>query len=43
VPLDPPLIRGLSVVTPKDKFRSRLQATFVEFAMARMKEMATAQ
>jgi len=43
VPLDPPLIRGLSVVTPKDKFRSRLLATFVEFAMARMKEMATAQ
>ncbi len=43
VPLDPPLIRGLSVVTPKDRFRSRLLTTFVEFAMKRMKEMADAQ
>lgn len=43
VPLNPPLIRGLSVVTPKDRFRSRLLTTFVEFAMARMKEMAAAQ
>lgn len=43
VPLDPPLIRGLSVVTPKEKFRSRLLTTFVEFAMARMKDMAAAR
>lgn len=43
VPLDPPLIRVLSVVTPKGKFRSRLLATFVEFAMMRMQEMAAAQ
>lgn len=43
VPLDPPLIRGLSVVTPKDRFRSRLLATFVEFAKARMKDMAAAR
>lgn len=43
VPLDPPLIRELSVVTPKGKFRSRLLVTFVEFAMKRMKEMAAAQ
>ena len=43
VPLNPPLIRGLSVVTPKDRFRSRLLTTFVEFAMARMKEMAAEQ
>lgn len=43
VPLDPPLIRGLSVVTPHNKFRSRLVSTFAEFAMARMKEMAAAQ
>ncbi|MBX3665715.1 MAG: LysR family transcriptional regulator [Burkholderiales bacterium] len=43
VPLDPPLVRGLSVVTPKDRFRSRLLATFVEFAKARMKDMAAAQ
>jgi len=43
VPLDPPLIRALSVVTPRNKFRSRLVSTFVEFAMARMKDMAAAQ
>jgi len=43
VPLDPPLIRGLSVVTPHGKFRSRLLTTFVEFAMLRMKEMAAAR
>ena len=43
VPLDPPLIRGLSVVTPRDKFRSRLLVTFVEHAMARMKAMAAGQ
>jgi DNA-binding transcriptional LysR family regulator len=43
VPLDPPLIRGLSVVTPRDKFRSRLLTTFAEFAVARMKEMAAAR
>lgn len=43
VPLNPPLIRGLSVVTPRDKFRSRLLVTFVEYAVARMKEMAAAQ
>jgi DNA-binding transcriptional LysR family regulator len=43
VPLDPPLIRGLSVVTPNAKFRSLLLTTFVEFATARMKEMAAAR
>lgn len=43
VPLDPPLIRSLSVVTPKDRFRSRLLAAFVEFATARMKDMAAAK
>lgn len=43
VPLNPPLIRGLSVVTPKNKFRSRLLSTFTEFAMTRMKEMAAAK
>lgn len=41
VPLSPPLIRKLSLVHPKEKFRSRLQTTFVEFAMRRMREMAT--
>lgn len=43
VPLHPPLIRTLSVVTPRDRFRSRLQTTFVEYAVSRMKEMAAAQ
>ncbi|MDH4293332.1 MAG: LysR family transcriptional regulator [Betaproteobacteria bacterium] len=43
VPLNPPLIRGLSVVTPREKFRSRLLSTFAEFAMKRMKEMAAAK
>lgn len=43
VPLDPPLIRNLSVVTPKDQFRSRLLTTFVEFAVGRMREMAATQ
>lgn len=43
VPLDPPLVRGLSMVMPKEKFRSRLLTTFVEFAMARMKDMAAAR
>jgi len=43
VPLEPPLIRGLSVVTPKDRFRSRLLSTFVEYAMQRMKELAAEQ
>jgi DNA-binding transcriptional LysR family regulator len=43
VPLDPPLIRALSVVTPRDKFRSRLVSTFVEFAMLRMKDVAAEQ
>ncbi len=43
IPLNPPLIRGLSMVTPKEKFRSRLLSTFAEFAMARMKDMAAAK
>lgn len=41
VPLEPRLIRTLSLVHPKEKFRSRLLTTFVEFAMRRMKEMAS--
>jgi DNA-binding transcriptional LysR family regulator len=40
IPLSPPLIRTLSVVHPKEKFRSRLLVTFVEFATSRMREMA---
>jgi DNA-binding transcriptional LysR family regulator len=42
VPLEPRLIRTLSVVHPKEKFRSRLLTTFVEFAMRRMRDMAGA-
>jgi DNA-binding transcriptional LysR family regulator len=39
IPLTPKLLRSLSLVYPKEKFRSRLVNTFVEFAQARMKEM----
>jgi hypothetical protein len=34
------LIRKLSVLTPQEKFRSRLVSTFVDFALARMRQMA---
>lgn len=37
IPLKPPLIRSLSMVYPKEKFRSRLVNTFVEFATGRLK------
>ena len=40
VPLSPRLMRTLSVVHPREKFRSRLLTTFVDFAMGRMREMA---
>ena len=38
IPLKPRLIRTLSMVYLKEKFRSRLVATFVEFASARLRE-----
>jgi DNA-binding transcriptional LysR family regulator len=38
VALTPELLRSLSLVYPKEKFRSRLVNTFVEFAQARMKD-----
>jgi DNA-binding transcriptional LysR family regulator len=41
VPLAPRLIRTLSLVHPKERFRSRLLTTFVDFAMRRMREIAT--
>lgn len=41
VPLEPRLIRTMSFVHPKEKFRSRLLTTFVEFAASRMKSLAT--
>jgi DNA-binding transcriptional LysR family regulator len=43
VPLAPRLMRTLSVVHPKEKFRSRLLTTFVDFATGRMREIARAQ
>jgi len=36
VPLAPRLIRNLSVVYPREKFRSRLANTFIEFAKQRL-------
>ncbi|MBI4194038.1 MAG: LysR family transcriptional regulator [Betaproteobacteria bacterium] len=42
VPFDPRLIRTLSFVFPREKFRSRLLASFVEFATSRMKRIAAA-
>jgi DNA-binding transcriptional LysR family regulator len=40
VQLQPKLIRIMSLVYPKEKFRSRLLTTFVDFAKAKMKEYA---
>lgn len=40
IPLKPRLIRTLSMVYPKEKFRSRLVTTFVEFASSRLKALA---
>ncbi|MBI3916181.1 MAG: LysR family transcriptional regulator [Betaproteobacteria bacterium] len=42
IPLAPRLIRTFSFVHPKEKFRSKLLTTFVEFAGARMKRIAEA-
>lgn len=39
VPLNPPLIRTMSLVYPKEKFRSRLVNAFVEFAKIRLKQL----
>jgi hypothetical protein len=36
----PRLMRALSLVYPKEKFRSRLVNTFVEFAKAKLKDAA---
>ena len=37
IPLNPRLKRTLSMVYPKEKFRSRLVTAFVEFSQARLK------
>jgi DNA-binding transcriptional LysR family regulator len=42
LPLAPRLIRTFSFVHPKEKFRSKLLTTFVEFAGVRMKRIAEA-
>lgn len=40
VPMKPRLIRTLSMVYPKEKFRSKLVTTFVEFASVKLRQMA---
>jgi DNA-binding transcriptional LysR family regulator len=40
IPLEPRLTRRLSVLSPKEKFRSRVVATFMEFAKRRLRELA---
>jgi DNA-binding transcriptional LysR family regulator len=42
IPLAPRLIRTLSLVYPREKFRSRLVSTFVDFATQKMRAMAGA-
>lgn len=41
IPLKPRLTRQLSMVYPKEKFRSRLVTTFVEFASAKLKQISS--
>ncbi len=40
IPMKPRLIRTLSMVYPKEKFRSKLVTTFVEFASVKLRQMA---
>jgi DNA-binding transcriptional LysR family regulator len=40
IALQPTLIRTLSLVCPREKFRSKLLSTFVEFALQKMREIA---
>jgi DNA-binding transcriptional LysR family regulator len=39
IPLRPPLRRTLSLVYPKERFRSRVVLTFVDFAKAKLHEL----
>jgi DNA-binding transcriptional LysR family regulator len=39
VPLNPRLTRTLAMVYPKEKFRSRLVNTFVEFSATHLKQV----
>ena len=43
IPLKPRLNRTLSMVYPKEKFRSRLVNTFVEFANTKLRQFASKQ
>ena len=43
IPLKPRLTRTLSMVYPKEKFRSRLVNTFVEFSKGKLKQFAAKQ
>jgi DNA-binding transcriptional LysR family regulator len=43
IPLKPRLTRTLSMVYPKEKFRSRLVNTFVEFAKDKLQQFAAKQ
>ena len=40
IPLDPPLKRSLYLVFQKDRFQSRLTATFIEFTRTKLRDMA---
>ncbi|MFA7293224.1 MAG: LysR family transcriptional regulator [Rhodocyclaceae bacterium] len=40
IPLEPRLLRRLSVLSPKEKFRSRVVSTFMEFAKRRLRELS---
>ena len=40
IPLTPPLTRSLYVVYPKDRFRSRLVTTFIDFAKQQLREFS---
>lgn len=41
IPLKPRLIRRLSIILPKDRFRSRLVRTFAEFAKQRLRGLSS--
>ena len=41
IPLKPRLIRALSMVYPKEKFRSRLVTAFVEFSASALRQLTT--
>jgi DNA-binding transcriptional LysR family regulator len=43
IPMKPRLIRTLSMVYPKEKFRSKLVTAFVEFASSRLRQMSMAK